>query len=87
MMQLVLSAVQNAMTDSESVLSRAVHAALKVGVGKPAQWLFGDAFQKRNPKEKATSETALTQEPAALESAPPARISWAGATHEEKSRG
>lgn len=44
MMQLVLSAVQNAMTDSESVLSRAVHAALKVGVGKPARWLFGDAL-------------------------------------------
>jgi len=46
MMQLVLSAVQNAMTDSESVLSRAVHAALKVGVGKPARWLFGDSLEK-----------------------------------------
>lgn len=43
MMQLVFSAVQNAMSDSESVLSRAVHAALKVGVGKPARWLFGGA--------------------------------------------
>jgi len=41
MMQLVFSAVQNAMSDSESVLSRAVHTALKVGVGKPARWLFG----------------------------------------------
>ena len=29
------------MSDSESVLSRAVQAALKVGVGKPARWLFG----------------------------------------------
>jgi DNA-binding transcriptional regulator GbsR (MarR family) len=43
MMQLVFGAVQNAMSDSESVLSRAVHAALKVGVGKPARWLFGGA--------------------------------------------
>jgi len=43
MMQLVFSAVQSAMSDSESVLSRAVHAALKVGVGKPARWLFGGA--------------------------------------------
>jgi len=45
MMQLVFGAVQNAMSDSESVLSRAVHAALKVGVGKPARWLFGGASE------------------------------------------
>lgn len=45
MMQLVFSAVQNAMSDSESVLSRAMHAALKVGVGKPARWLFGNSLQ------------------------------------------
>ncbi|MSR60884.1 MAG: hypothetical protein EXS08_00360 [Planctomycetes bacterium] len=43
MMQLVFGAVQHAMSDSESVLSRAVHTALKVGVGKPARWLFGGA--------------------------------------------
>ncbi len=42
MMQLVFSAVQNAMSDSESVLSRAIHAAFKVGVGTPARWLLGD---------------------------------------------
>jgi len=41
MMQLLLSAVQNAMSDSESVLSRAINAAFKVGVGVPARWLFG----------------------------------------------
>ena len=41
LMQLVLSAVQNAMSDSESVLSRAINAAFKVGVGAPARWLFG----------------------------------------------
>jgi DNA-binding transcriptional regulator GbsR (MarR family) len=41
LMALVLTAVQNAMSDSESVLSRAVNAALKVGVGVPARWMFG----------------------------------------------
>jgi len=41
LMQLVLSAVQNAMSDSESVLSRAINAAFKVGVGMPARWLSG----------------------------------------------
>ena len=41
LMQLVLSAVQSAMNDSESVLSRAINAAFKVGVGVPARWLFG----------------------------------------------
>jgi len=45
MMQLVFGAVQNAMSDPESVLSRAVTAALKVGVGKPARWLFGGASE------------------------------------------
>ena len=41
LMQLVFSAVQNAMSDSESVLSRAINAAFKVGVGAPTRWLFG----------------------------------------------
>lgn len=40
-MQLVFSAVQNAMTDPESLLSRAVNAAFKVGVGLPARVLLG----------------------------------------------
>jgi hypothetical protein len=44
-MGLVLSAVQNAMSDSESVLSRAINAAFKVGVGVPAKWLFGAAMK------------------------------------------
>lgn len=62
MMQLVFGAVQNAMSDSESVLSRAVHAALKVGVGKPARWLFGGASElitatePRNPAETEPDE-------------------------------
>jgi len=44
LMQLVLGAVQNAMSDSESVLSRAINAAFKVGVGMPAKWLFGNVL-------------------------------------------
>jgi len=59
LMQLVLSAVQNAMSDSESVLSRAVHAALKVGVGKPARWLFSDALARA----ASLPEPAGTPEP------------------------
>ena len=53
MMQLVFGAVQHAMSDSESVLSRAVHAALKVGVGKPARWLFGGASELMGATEAA----------------------------------
>jgi hypothetical protein len=45
LMQLVFAAVQNAMSDSESVLSRAINAAFKVGVGVPAKWLFGGAVK------------------------------------------
>jgi len=59
MMQLVFSAVQNAMSDSESVLSRAVHTALKVGVGKPARWLFGGSSELL----AATEAARLVDEP------------------------
>ncbi|MEX1023481.1 MAG: MarR family transcriptional regulator [Planctomycetota bacterium] len=44
LMQLVFSAVQNAMSDSESVLSRAIQAAFKVGIGAPTRWLLGDSL-------------------------------------------
>lgn len=64
MMQLVFSAVQNAMSDSESVLSRAVHAALKVGVGKPARWLFGGASELIDATEKAAGLGAAPEEDA-----------------------
>jgi hypothetical protein len=60
MMQLVFSAVQNAMSDSESVLSRAVHAALKVGVGKPARWLFGGSSELLSATEAAAQSAAAT---------------------------
>ena len=41
-MQILFSAVQSAMSDPESLLSRAINAAFKVGVGMPARLLFGD---------------------------------------------
>lgn len=66
MMQLVFSAVQNAMSDSESVLSRAVHTALKVGVGKPARWLFGGSSELLAATEAAAAAARLdddTDEP------------------------
>ena len=56
MMQLVFGAVQHAMSDSESVLSRAVNAALKVGVGKPARWLFGGAGGLARATEAAAEQ-------------------------------
>src|SRR5262249_6448685 len=65
MMQLVFGAVQHAMSDSESVLSRAVHAALKVGVGKPARWLFGGAGELMAAAEGAGSPAQSAGEPAA----------------------
>ena len=65
-MQLVFGAVQNAMSDPESVLSRAVHAALKVGVGKPARWLFGSASDLLGATE-AAAELGETAEAAALQ--------------------
>jgi DNA-binding transcriptional regulator GbsR (MarR family) len=40
-MQLVVGAVANALDDSESLLSKAVTAALKVGVGMPSRALLG----------------------------------------------
>lgn len=61
LMQLVLSAVQNAMSDSESVLSRAINAAFKVGVGVPARWLFGGAGA-----QAVRAATALAQEEQAV---------------------
>ncbi len=60
MMQLVFSAVHNAMSDSESVLSRAINAALKVGVGKPARWLFGAALAaSEEEQQKVAGEHEL----------------------------
>jgi DNA-binding MarR family transcriptional regulator len=82
MMQLVFGAVQNAMSDPESVLSRAVHAALRVGVGKPARWLFGGASEllrateaagKLPPETEDPARTATAHAPDALRPRPRAR--------------
>jgi len=69
MMQLVFGAVQNAMSDPESVLSRAVHTALKVGIGKPARWLFGGASELLGATDAAAlaGELAVPLAPEALE--------------------
>ena len=45
-MQLIFSAVQSAMSDPESLLSRALSAAFRVGVGVPARLIFGNEVQK-----------------------------------------
>ena len=73
LMQLVFTAVGNAMSDSESVLSRAITAAFKVGVGKPARWLFGGASLVNDAAEVAGG-TVGADEPT-----PPAELE-AGAT-------
>ena len=65
-MQLVFSAVQSAMSDSESVLSRAINAAFKVGVGVPARWLFGGV----GPASGAPGELPVEDEEEPLELPP-----------------
>ncbi|MBM3976394.1 MAG: hypothetical protein FJ299_05320 [Planctomycetes bacterium] len=55
MMNVVFSAVTNALGDSESVLSRALTSALKTGVGGPARLLFRATTPPR-PKPAARPE-------------------------------
>lgn len=78
MMQLVFGAVQNAMSDPESVLSRAVHTALKVGIGKPARWLFGGAGELMGSAEAAagigTATTNTVADERAAEAALPPEL-------------
>jgi len=72
-MQLVFSAVQNAMTDPESLLSRAVNAAFKVGVGLPARVLLGHPLgseQARGVFATAEVETEAEPERAETDEAP-----------------
>jgi DNA-binding MarR family transcriptional regulator len=66
LMQLVFSAVQNAMSDSESVLSRAITAAFKVGVGKPARWLFGGANLVNEDREALNEVVEPAGRPGAI---------------------
>ncbi len=61
-MQLVFSAVQNAMTDPASLLSRAVNAAFKVGVGLPARVLLGHPLGAGPARESdLAQDTALAE--------------------------
>ena len=58
-MQLVFGAVQGAMSDPESVLSKAITAAFKVGVGVPSRILFPRsrrAFKARESEALASVE-------------------------------
>ncbi|MCZ6598013.1 MAG: hypothetical protein O7B99_10265 [Planctomycetota bacterium] len=71
LMHLVFSAVQGAMSDPESVLSKAINAAFKVGVGVPARWLL-----RAEPKGNL-----LTSEPPA-QAGDPATAEPVGATEE-----
>ena len=68
LMQLVFTAVGNAMSDSESVLSRAITAAFKVGVGKPARWLFGGASLVNDADAAGAQASELAAPSPALES-------------------
>ncbi len=56
LMQLVFSAVQGAMSDPESVLSKALTAAFKVGVGVPARVLFPQARRRPAARAEALAE-------------------------------
>lgn len=50
LMQLVFSAVSNALEDNQSLLSKALHAALRVGMGAPRRALFkGKAAAELEP--------------------------------------
>jgi len=64
MMQLLFTAVQSAMSDPESLLSRAINAAFKVGVGMPARMLFGSQVAEGLDTVLTESEnTAAEPEP------------------------
>lgn len=58
-MQLVVGAVASALDDSESILSKAIHTALRVGVVGPSKLLLG----KQRAASKAERRTARSVEP------------------------
>jgi len=59
LMELVFSAVNTALGDSQSILSKAVSTALKVGVGLPAKVFLGG---EKNHKGAGEESTALLDE-------------------------
>ena len=65
LMRLVFSAVNSALGDSQSILSRAVNAALKVGVGVPARLFmaheYGSGAQKALDAAREAAAGSATQ--------------------------
>lgn len=82
LMQLVFNAVQGAMRDSESVLSKAIHAAFKVGVGMPAKWLFPNAMAPEAPAPRPTRAPAALEEEETPEPSRPVPSHLAAASEE-----
>ncbi len=64
LMQLVFNAVQGAMSDPESVLSKAIHTALKVGVGLPVKWLALNGVEDGEAQPKELAEAGASAEKA-----------------------
>jgi DNA-binding MarR family transcriptional regulator len=63
LMKLVLSSVNSALGDPQSILSRAVNAALKVGVGIPARLFLPQEYERSArsrvvPEDEPRAETA-----------------------------
>lgn len=57
LMQLVFSAVSNALEDNQSLLSKALHAALRVGMGAPGRALFkGKAGAELQPAPRSEDD-------------------------------
>ena len=65
LMELVFSAVNTALGDSQSILSKAVSTALKVGVGLPAKVFLGGERNQKSQAKKASAFEALGEESAA----------------------
>ena len=76
-MQLVFSAVQNAMTDPESLLSRAVNAAFKVGVGLPARVLLGHPLGAPPTGQEVPVQDPAEESPQASQAPPPGPLTAA----------
>ncbi|HTF89889.1 MAG TPA: hypothetical protein VK843_15855 [Planctomycetota bacterium] len=56
-MQLVVGAVANALDDSESILSKAIHTALRIGVVGPSKLLLGRPRVKRAALDAAAKDS------------------------------
>jgi hypothetical protein len=73
MMKLVLSAVSSALGDPQSILSRAVNAALKVGVGVPARLFLSHEYDTRRAGAAMRAELEQMEEARSEETGAAAR--------------